>query len=77
MHPEFHEGILFALEGLSSSEKNELFNFVQSTLRQNPSNQYLIDLWSESGASDILISDQMTKVYEALLKAIEANIQKS
>lgn len=77
IHPEFHEGILFALEGLSSSDKNELLNFVQNILRSNPSNQYLIDLWSKSEASDILVSDQMTVIYEVLLKAIETSIQSS
>lgn len=75
VHPEFYEGILFALEGLNSSEKYELSDFVRSTLRENPSNQDLIDLWANSGASDILASDQMTVIYEVMLKAIESSIQ--
>lgn len=77
VHPELYEGIVFALEGLNTSEKYELLNFVSSTLRENPSNQDLIDLWVKSGASDILVSEQMKAVYEVLLKAIESSIQKN
>ncbi|BFM13928.1 hypothetical protein R50073_01110 [Maricurvus nonylphenolicus] len=75
IHSEFYDGILFALEGLSNSEKFELLNFVQSALRGNPSNQDLIDLWGKSGASDSLVSDQMSIIYEVILKAIEASIK--
>ena len=75
IHAEFYDGILFALEGLSSSEKYELLNFLQSTLRGNPSNQDLIDLWGMSGASDSLVSDQMSIIYEVILKAIVASIK--
>jgi len=75
VHPGLYEGILFALEGLSSSEKYKLSDFVRSTLRENPSNQDLIDLWANSGASDVLASDQMTIIYEVMLKAIESSIQ--
>tara|TARA_B100000767_G_scaffold263827_1_gene278031 strand:- start:234 stop:530 length:297 start_codon:yes stop_codon:yes gene_type:complete len=76
VHSEFYEGILFALEGLNNSEKHELLTFVRDTLRENPTNQYLVDLWGKSGASDILVSEQMKVVYEVLQSAIEASIQK-
>ncbi|GAB2524874.1 hypothetical protein [Microbulbifer agarilyticus] len=75
IHPEFHEGILFALEGLNSSEKYELMSFVEHTLCENHRNQYLVDLWVESGASDVLVSDQMKAVYEALLQALEESVR--
>lgn len=76
IHPEFYEGMLFALEGLNNAEKQELLIFVTDTLRENPSNQYLIDLWVKSGSSDILVSEQMSVVYEVLQTAIEASLQK-
>lgn len=75
VHPEFDEGILFALEGLESSEKHELISFIDHTLHTDPTNQYLIDLWGKSGASDILASDQMHNVYKALLEIIQASIK--
>lgn len=76
IHPEFYEGVRAALEGLNNLEKEELLNFVRNVLHENNTNQYLIDLWVKSGASDILVSDQMQVIYEVLLKAIEASIQK-
>ncbi|MDP2523830.1 hypothetical protein Q8W30_14740 [Neptunomonas phycophila] len=74
-HTDFYEGVQFALEGLNSSEKDELLTFIRSTLNQNQTNQYLIDLWFKSGASDALVSDQMKVVYEVLLQAIETSIE--
>ncbi len=76
VHPEFYEGMLFALEGLNNSEKHELLIFIRDTLRENPTNQYLVDLWGKSGASDVLVSEQMKVIYEALFSAVEASIQK-
>ena len=75
IHSELYDGFLFALEGLNSSEKHELLNFVRNTLSANHSNQYLIELWGKSGASDILVSDQMKVVYEVLLQATEASLE--
>lgn len=76
VHSEFYEGILFALEGLNNSEKHELLTFVRSALHDNPTNQYLVNLWSKLDTSDILVCEQMKVVYEVLQSAIEASIQK-
>ncbi|WP_045859567.1 hypothetical protein [Teredinibacter purpureus] len=76
-HADFHEGILFALEGLSSSEKEMLMSFIRHVLNESPSNQDLINLWGKSGASDTLVSNQMNVIYEAMLEIIKlsANIE--
>ncbi|WP_054114122.1 hypothetical protein [Marinagarivorans algicola] len=74
-HPDFQEGISFALEGLSYSDKLGLASFIGQVLSENPSNQDLIDLWAESGASDILVSDQMNPVYKVMLDIVEARVK--
>lgn len=75
-HEGFDDVVLAVLGALNESEKNELFAFIENTLRGNPSNQYLIDLWEKSGASDVLVSEHMPIVYGVILKAIDTSLQK-
>lgn len=75
-YQDFDEVVLAVLEALNASEKSELFDFIEDTLRGNPTDQYLIELWEKSGASDILVSEQMAIVYEVILKALETSIRK-
>ena len=74
-YEDFDGVILTALEALNDSENRELFTFIDNTLRGNPSNQYLIDLWVKSGASDVLVSEHMPIVYEVILKAIDGSLK--
>ena len=75
-YEDFDDVVLAVLEALNDSEKSDLFTFIENTLRGNPSNQYLIDLWEKSGASDFLVSEHMPIVYEVILKAIGSSLQK-
>lgn len=74
-HEDFDDVVLAVLGALNESEKSELFAFIENTLRGNPSNQYLIDLWGKSGASDVLVSEHMPNVYEVILKAIDSSLK--